>query len=222
VSGIVERAAIERLAGELPEDRALLLERYARFLKESARRFGLVSRRDETRIGEHVVDSAALLSLPGIEEMLLRGTLADLGTGGGLPGLVLAVLRPELKVALVDSRRSRVVFLKQALQELGLENVEIVHERIEHLVPERRFANATARALGRLEDVLEMSLASVESGGRLFLYKGPAWCDERAQAEGMAKRVGALLENEVSVELPGQDRTTTIVAFHVKHHEQRD
>ncbi len=214
--GLVPRENLETLLGPIPEERLSLLERYVRVLKASSRRFGLVSRRDEERLGEHLIDSASILALDGIDARLAAGELADLGTGGGLPGVVLAILRPGINVALVDSRRSRIVFLKQLVQDLELANVRIVHERIEHIPEEERFANATARALGRIEDVLAPSLGVIRPGGRLFLYKGPAWVDERERAIGVARRSGAVLEEEVAVALPDLDRATTFVVFHVK------
>ncbi|MBD3367231.1 MAG: 16S rRNA (guanine(527)-N(7))-methyltransferase RsmG [Candidatus Eisenbacteria bacterium] len=210
------REAMEALAGPVPDDRFELLRHFGRVLEGSARRFGLVSKRDERLIGTHILDSASLLSLGGVDEQLSQGELADLGTGGGLPGMVLAILRPRITVALVDSRRSRVVFLKQAIDELELKNVRIVHERIEHIVSEESFANATARALGTIDDVLVMSLGALRPGGRLFLYKGPAWARERARAVRIARGAGAELEREEQVRLPGLGRATTFAVFHVK------
>lgn len=218
---LVASDAIRSLAGPVPDERLELLERFAQRLKASARRYGLVSRRDEERLDEHLVDSATLLAVPGIEELLEDGELADLGTGGGLPGVVVAILRPGQNVALVDSRRSRAVFLKETLHVLGLANAQLIHERIEHLPP-TRFPNATARALGRIERVLRPSLEVVQEDGRLFLYKGPTWEAERDAASAMAAECGAELEAEHEVPLPGRDRTTTIVVFHVKQGRRHD
>jgi 16S rRNA (guanine527-N7)-methyltransferase len=217
VNGHAFHGAVQQLAGPVGPERLELLDRYAALLAASARRFGLLSTRDEARVAEHIVDSASLLAVEGVDGQLAEGELADLGTGGGLPGIVLAILRPNLEVALVDSRRSRAVFLKQALQELDLKNARVVHERIEHVTRGERFANATAKALGRIEDVLGIALGAVESDGRLFLYKGPAWRDERGAACREAERAGAALEAEHDIGLPDLGRTTTIAVFHVKH-----
>jgi len=222
VTKLVASDAIRSLAGPVPDERLELLERFAQRLKASARRYGLVSRRDEERLDEHLVDSATLLAVPGIEGLLEDGELADLGTGGGLPGVVVAVLRPRQNVALVDSRRSRAVFLKESLQVLGLANARLIHERIEHLPPATQFPNATARALGKIERVLRPSLEVVQSDGRLFLYKGPTWEAERDAASAIAAECGAVLEAEHEVALPGRDRTTTIVVFHVKQGRRHD
>ncbi len=129
--------------------------------------------------------------------------------------MVLAILRPDAQIALVDSRRSRIVFLKIVQRELGLENVEIVHERIEDLAGKRRFELCVARALGKVESVLVPSLDVVAPGGSLVLFKGPKWQVEREKAVEMAAGVGAVLVGERDIEIRGEDRSTTFVEFKV-------
>ena len=167
-------------------------------------------------MGEHFVDAAALLSFvdPG------AGELADLGSGAGFPGIVVAVLRPEARVTLVDSRRSKVVFLKDMKRRLGLENVTVVHARIEELDCESKFELAAARALGSVETVLGSCLRLVSPGGRLVLFKGPQWRDEAEQAGVIAGLEGAEIVRTETVTLPGLGRATTFVEFHVKQTSQ--
>ncbi len=197
----------------MTEEMVEKLKKYGDLLLEHATKMSLVSRHELSRLHIHVLDSAALLATR--ELPMDDAWTADLGTGGGLPGVVLAILRPEAKIALVDSRRSRVVFLKIVKRELELENVEIIHERIEDLASTRKFELCVARALGKVEKVLVPSLDVVAPGGSLVLFKGPKWKTEREQAIQMALGVGAELVGEQDVEIRGEDRSTTFAEFKV-------
>lgn len=206
------RRSIETVAGDLPDEQAVLLTAYGQAILKASRDMNLVSRRSLGSLGGHFVDSAALLSFaePG------RGSVGDLGSGAGFPGIVAAIMRPEASVTLVDSRRSKVVFLKDVKRRLGLENVTVVHGRLEKLQGRLQFALATARALGSVEAVLASCLGLVAPGGKLVLFKGPQWCDEVEQAREVAAQQGAEIRRTETVELPGLDRATTFVEFHVK------
>ncbi len=215
---MVPRSALESLAGGVTAAQWRALEEYASLLAASARRLSLISRGAEREIGLHLLDAAAFIRVAlrhehggaGVREMV------DLGTGAGLPGAVVAILRPGLRVTLLDSRNSRVVFLKQVVRKLGLENVEIVHSRIEALVGRRAFELAASRALGSLGETLAPSLKMLSPGGRLILFKGPRWVDEEAEARSVADACGCEQGWVEKVELAGYGRTTWFVEFHVK------
>jgi 16S rRNA G527 N7-methylase RsmG len=95
---------------------------------------------------------------------------------------------------------------------LGLTNASVVHDRIEALEG-AGFDLATSRALGPVLETLGASLGIVRAGGRLVLYKGPRWGDERAQAAEVVARAGGRIASETDVRLPGLDRTTTLVSI---------
>ena len=207
------RESIEMVGGDLSDEQAELLTVYGQAILRASRDVNLVSRQSLGSLGEHFVDSAALISFsdPG------EGLFADLGSGAGLPGIVVAILRPQASVTLVDSRRSKVVFLKDMKRRLGLENVRVVHGRLEELDGSAQFEMATARALGNIEAVLAPCLRLVAANGRLVLFKGPRWADEAEQARAIAVGERAEIVRTETVELPGLDRATTFVEFHVKH-----
>ena len=213
----VPRSAVESVAGPIDDAAWDRLVRYAALLRQDARRLSLISKRAESEVGYHVLDSAALLgALRGDSGADCPGELADLGTGGGLPGLVVAVLRERTRVTLVDSRNSKVVFLKRAVRELGLGNVEIEHARLEALAGNRRFDLAVSRALGSLRETLLPSLRLLGGSGRLVLFKGPGWQGEQDEATRIASGVGCEMGWLRRMELPGLGRETWFVEFHVK------
>ena len=207
------RRSMEIVGGHLSDEQAELLTAYGQAILKASKDMNLVSRRSLGKLGEHFVDSAALLSFadPG------KGCLGDLGSGAGFPGVIVAIMRPQASITLVDSRRSKVVFLKDMKRRLGLGNVAVVHGRLEELGGSVQFEMATARALGSTEAVLAPCLRLVAPGGKLVLFKGPLWADEVEQARGIAAQERAEVVRTESVALPGLDRATTFVEFHVKH-----
>ena len=196
----------------MSDEQAVLLTAYGQAILKASRDINVVSRRSLGSLGEHFVDSAALLSFAELG----RGSVGDLGSGAGFPGVVAAIMRPQASVTLVDSRRGKVVFLKDVKRRLGLENVTVVHGRLEELQGRMQFALATARALGSVAEVLASCLGLVAPGGKLVLFKGPRWSDEVEQAREIAGQLGAEIGRTETVALPGLDRATTFVEFHVK------
>ena len=152
-----EAAAVAWLTGTLgTEDTAMArLSLLAAMLAEENQRQNLVAKASLDQVWQsHIVDSAQLLHVS--RETLGQGSLLDLGTGAGFPGLVIAALQPWRKVTLVDSRRLRTEWLMRAARALGLDNVEVVLSRVEDL-PSRSHAVISARAFAPLERLLLQS-----------------------------------------------------------------
>lgn len=208
------REDIERLAGPVSDTDVRRLERFGEVVVEASATMNLMSESALGNLGEHVLDSAALLSFVDLGGK----TFADLGSGAGLPGLVVATLRGDVQVTLVDARRSKVVFLKRATRLLELGNVRVVHDRIEHLAGRETFDVAAVRALERGIEMLPACLDLVRPDGSLVLFKGPGWEGERARAAELAAGRGFSITRSEEVSLSGQ-RTTTLVEFHVKQAE---
>ena len=120
---------------------------------------------------KHYVD--ALAAAPWIGD---RARVMDAGSGGGFPGLPLAILRPDLSVTLVDSVRKKVSFLKHAIRTLGMSDIHAVHGRLEDLclLPEYRgkFDRVVCRAFSSLEDFANLALPYLSPGGCLLAMKG--------------------------------------------------
>lgn len=218
LDSIVPRDAVEELAGQLSAEAWSGLQLYVDMLLDASARMNLVSHRDRERLGEHVVDAAALLSVIDIEGL----RVCDLGSGAGLPGVVLAILRPGSHVTAVEARRRRSAFLKSVVRRLKLGNVAVLNCRMEELEKDQTFDLVTARALGSVEDVLAPALHTVGCGGRLVLFKGPKWSDEREIAASIASDEGFKIGWERGVVLPGIGRTTRFVEFHVEQESVED
>ena len=124
---------------------------------------------------KHLLDSLAMHAhLDGI------GTLADLGTGPGLPGIPLAIARPGLQVTLVESNGKKARFLREAVRQLKLGNAGVVESRIEAFDAPGRFDAITARALATLPQILALGGHLLGAGGRLLAMKGVYPADEIA------------------------------------------
>ena len=144
----------------------------------------------------HVLDSLTLLPLIR-DANLHEGRLVDIGTGGGFPGLVLAIAEPSLRVLLMDATRKKTAYLERVATELGLD-VEVLHARAEDAAHDpalrEAFDVAVCRALGPWPVVLELALPFCRTGGMLFGQRGT---DAEAEAAAHGEAV-ALLAGRVA------------------------
>ena len=147
---------------------------------------------------KHIIDSLTLL--PYIPATAT--TLADVGTGAGYPGLVLAIMRPDLSIVLLDSLRKRVNFLQQVVDELGLTNVECLHARAVELAGAGiMFDVCTARAVASMEKLAKWVLPIVAPGGTFLAMKGPEVTKELASAEKMLTKRGGTIQKVNMMEI---------------------
>jgi 16S rRNA (guanine527-N7)-methyltransferase len=114
----------------------------------------------------HLLDSLS------IAPYLHGQRVLDLGSGAGLPGIPLAIARPEVEFLLLDASLKKVRFLRQAVLELGLVNVRAEHARAETYRPPEPFATVTARAVGSIAELAALALPLCAPGGRLLLMRG--------------------------------------------------
>lgn len=155
----------------------------------------------------HVLDSLSLL--PFIES-IGAANLLDLGSGGGMPGLVLAIVRPDLPITLLEATLKKATFLQEAATQLGLENVTVISERAEILGTHDGGGRdgwdvVTARAVAKLPVLLELALPLATPDGLLLAIKG-----EKAHDEIEASKKALRVLN-ASVELTQRTATGTIV-----------
>ena len=154
---------------------------YARLLATEGTVRGLVGPREVARIWErHLLNSAAIASLvdPGVR-------VVDVGSGAGLPGIPLALARPDLAVTLLEPLARRVAFLTECVERLGLERVTVVRGRAEEGPIRRQLGGAdvvTARAVAPLDKLVGWCLPLLRAGGVLLAMKGSTAAEELAAA----------------------------------------
>lgn len=178
------RAVAERLFG----DRLGLVERFAGLLAGAGVERGLIGPREVDRLWERHLLNCALL-IDGIPAS--ARTLADVGSGAGLPGLVVAIAREDLEITLIETMQRRALWLEEAADELGVD-VEVVRSRAEELPDARTFDVVTARAVAALDKLARWTLPLVADGGHLLAMKGSSAADEIEAAAATLTRLGGL------------------------------
>ena len=167
--------------------RAALALRYAELLATEGVLRGLIGPREAPRLWER-----HLLNCAVVTELLPEGAdVCDLGTGAGLPGVVLAIRRPDLRVTLVEPLLRRTTFLEEVVADLDLAHVTVVRGRAEDLHGVSAFSAVTSRALAPLPRLLDWSMPLVEAGGALLAMKGLSVGDELEGAREGLRRHGA-------------------------------
>lgn len=147
---------------------------------------------------KHIIDSLTLL--PYIPHTAT--TLADIGTGAGYPGLVLAIMRSDLHVTLLDSTRKRIDFLQETAKTLGLTNVECLHARAEELAPTgTKFDVCTARAVAGMDKLAKWVLPITKPGGIFLAMKGPNVQEELDAAQKILAKRGGTIQTVDKVEI---------------------
>lgn len=164
--------------------------RYAAALAERGVELGLIGPAELPRLWtRHILNSVLLAPL------LRDGRFGDIGSGAGLPGLPLAMARPDVRMVLIEPMERRVEWLRGQVEELGLSNVEVVRGRAEEVrVPP--LDQVTARAVSALSRLIPLAVPLVRSGGQLLFLKG-ANVEREVEAAAKAMRKARLSEVEV-------------------------
>ncbi|WP_084955348.1 16S rRNA (guanine(527)-N(7))-methyltransferase RsmG [Thermoactinospora rubra] len=170
-------------------------EAYAQLLAGPGVVRGLLGPREVSRIWDRHLLNCAVVG----EVIPDKAHVVDIGSGAGLPGLVLAIVRPDITVTLLEPLLRRTVFLEECVAALGLSNVEVLRGRAEEIAGKRDFDVATARAVAPLGRLLRWSMPLLHEGGELVAMKGERAAEELAEAEADLKATGAGSAELVSV-----------------------
>ncbi len=189
---------IEALGLSLSDDQQRLLLNYVDLLVKWNQAYNLTAIRDpQEMVIRHLLDSLAVLPFVG------EGDTLDVGTGAGIPGIILAVSRPQQSFTLLDSNGKKTRFVRQARRELGLENVEVVHGRVEQY--RKAPSQIICRAFASLSDMLALMTPIMTDNTRLLAMKAASTEQELASLPPGWKG------HHHSLQVPGLDEPRTLV-----------
>lgn len=182
-------------------------ERFADLLAAEATVRGLIGPREVPRLWErHLLNCALVTDLvaPG-------NSVCDIGSGAGLPGLVMAIRRPDLRVTLVEPLLRRTSFLDEVVTALALENVTVLRARAEELHGREVFDVVTSRAVAPMERLSRWSLPLVRSGGQFLAMKGSSVQAELDAASSVIRRCRGRVEGVVELGAEMLDHPVRVV-----------
>lgn len=161
----------------------------------------------ELFVTRDVLDSAQLAALLEPDEEIL-----DFGSGGGVPGIVVSILRPDIEVSVCDSVGKKAAVLQTIVNTLELP-VPVYDERAEKVLSDFRFSSLTARAVGPIAKMLTWFEPHWASIGRLLLIKGPQWVEERGEARHRGLMNNLEMRRLTSYPTPGRDADSVILSI---------
>lgn len=196
-------AGIAALGLALPDGAEHKLLAYLALLDKWNRVYNLTAVRNAERmVSHHLLDSLAAVPF-------FQGTsVLDVGSGGGLPGIPLAIARPELQVTLIDSIAKKTAFLLQAKAELSLSNLNVVTSRVEDFRPETGFDVVTSRAFSDLKEFVVLTRHLLKPGGRWLAMKGLYPHEEIAMLPDFAK-----VNADRALAVPGLDASRHLIVL---------
>jgi 16S rRNA (guanine527-N7)-methyltransferase len=200
------QAALARHNLELPPAQIESLQRYVARLWDWNERLNLTRHTTyEKFVARDMVDSVELSKLLEPNEKIL-----DVGTGGGVPGAVIAILRPDSKVALCDSVAKKAKAVAAIVEEAKIK-AKVHHARAESLLEKQRFDSLLIRAVAPLEKLLFWFKPHWKNIGRLLVIKGPSWVEERGAARHRGLFKDLTLRKRASYPLAGSDAESVIL-----------
>lgn len=184
------------VAASLFGDRIALAQQYTRNLAEQGEERGLIGPLELPRLwSRHILNCAIVAPL------LSPGRVGDVGSGAGLPGLVLAIARPDVDFVLIEPMERRVAWLSEQVTELGLTNVEVLRARAEDVRLDVPLDQVTARAVSAFRKLIPLTAPLVRDGGELVLMKGAG---AKAEVDAAAKEIRKYKLHDAEVVILGE------------------
>jgi len=199
-------AALARHAIDLPEDRIELLDRYCRLLWSWNEKLNLTRHTDYERfVTRDVIDTLALS-----EQIVAGESVLDVGTGGGVPGIVLAILRPDVPVALCDSVAKKARAVDSIVESLALP-IPVIHAAAQEHLQKSHYDTLVIRAVARLRKILTWFDPCWDHFNRLLIIKGPKWIEERGEARHLGLMTHLELRRLKSYPMHGTDAESVVL-----------
>jgi 16S rRNA (guanine527-N7)-methyltransferase len=187
---------------DLSNDQTSRLLDYLNELRRWNQRINLIGpAKPEEQVVLHLVDS--LVPLKFLPDKPLN--IMDLGSGAGLPGIVLAIMRPQWKVTMVEARAKKADFIQHTVRMLGIDNAKVSQMKLgkgKSPFAPQSFDLITFRALGHLKDVIPLVAPYLKTSGQILAYKGPEGPDEWNESKDVAKKEGLKLTRTEQIVLP--------------------
>jgi len=150
----------------------------------------------------HVIDSAS------VYRYLSGKTIIDIGTGGGLPGIIFTILNPDLKITLLDSNQKKTRFLRFVQRQMKLDNISVVCERVEKYQPKTSYDVVISRAFSEVGSYLSIAGHLCASNGKVYAMKGP-----RIESEKNVEKYGFELMQDIAIRVPFLDAKRRLLIF---------
>ena len=203
----------QQLQVNMDHDQAVQFSRYAQILQQWNKKINLTSITDPMEIAvKHFLDSVAPSAC-----IPQQGTLLDIGTGGGFPGVPLKILRPQQSMVLIDGVRKKINFVKQVLRELNLANIEAVQVRAEdflsHHSKTKQFDIIVSRALADVDALFKLAAPLMQPEGRMVLYKGAHTVAPTTKLNGFQYNGKRFVCSEMTYRLPFTSHRRTVLVF---------
>ncbi len=174
-----------------------ILWNYYQLLKRWNRTYNLVAKApDQTLLSRHIFDSLS------VRHLIPQGRCLDVGSGAGLPGLLLAATMPDAQWVLLDANGKKVRFCEQAVHELGLKNVRVVQQRIEAHCPQHSYDTIISRAYAQADSFVLQVQHLLSDDGQILAMKGRVDKEERSRAAALGLHIN--IETLIVPELTGQ------------------
>lgn len=198
----LDAAALEAFFGK----RLPTVTAFANLLADQGELRGLIGPRELDRLWErHILNSAAVVPFLG------EGTIVDVGSGAGLPGLVIAAMLPEREVMLIEPMERRVAWLTEAADVVGLDNVRVLRGRAEEFAEGVVADHLTARAVASIDKLVKWCAPLLAEDGQMALLKGRSAADEIERGKYVLRKAELVAEVHEAPTLPGLEPTTVVL-----------
>ncbi|MFC1477864.1 16S rRNA (guanine(527)-N(7))-methyltransferase RsmG [Candidatus Margulisiibacteriota bacterium] len=193
------KAELEKLSITLTDQQLEQFRIYKDLIQEWNKKFNLTGVADDAGIYfRHFLDSLAVVKCVDMQNIK---TVADVGTGAGLPGIPLKIVFPHIKLSLIESTQKKCRFLEAVIYEIGLKNVTIIAERAENMPKTIKYDLILARAVGKMEKILPYCLPKVQIEGLFVAYKQEKIELELKEAHNMVNKLGGTVDKVEKVDV---------------------